>query len=131
MTRAERAPRLYVATPEDIRAGKFTDVDFLRAKDVLEAEGENPEVAAEIRAGSLPDGWPWAVFARLEEVLFLLQDHDVTVEAFPEGSAFRPEDPVLTIAGRYLEFGLLETALLGVLCQASGVATRAARCKSA
>jgi nicotinate phosphoribosyltransferase len=41
---------------------------------------------------------------------------------------FHPEDPVVTVTGPYLEFGVLETALLGLLCQASGVATRAARC---
>lgn len=37
----------------------------------------------------------------------------------------------MTLTGPYLEFGILETALLGLLCQASGVATVAARCKLA
>jgi nicotinate phosphoribosyltransferase len=38
---------------------------------------------------------------------------------------------VLTIEGRYVDFAQYETALLGLLCQASGVATKAARCKKA
>jgi nicotinate phosphoribosyltransferase len=127
----ERGPRFHVATPQDIREGSVTDVYFLRGKAALEAENENPEVVAEIRASSLPEQWRWAVFAGLEEALALLEGHGVTVEALPEGSTFRAEEPVLTVTGRYLEFGLVETALLGVLCQASGVATRAARCKLA
>ncbi|MCH7598705.1 MAG: hypothetical protein IH973_03035, partial [Myxococcales bacterium] len=36
---------------------------------------------------------------------------------------------VLEIEGRYTAFGVHETALLGLLCQASGVATKAARCR--
>jgi nicotinate phosphoribosyltransferase len=39
--------------------------------------------------------------------------------------------PVLTIEGRYVDFAQYETALLGLLCQASGVATKSARCKKA
>jgi nicotinate phosphoribosyltransferase len=38
---------------------------------------------------------------------------------------------VVRIAGRYCDFGELETAQLGVLCHASGVMTRAARCRLA
>ena len=34
----------------------------------------------------------------------------------------------MTVEGRYLDFAVLETALLGLLCQSSGVATAAARC---
>jgi nicotinate phosphoribosyltransferase len=121
----------HVASEEEIRAGRVTDVYFLRGRDLLEAEGENPEVVAEIRATSLPDDWPWALFVGLEEALHLLEGHEVDVTALPEGSVFYPEEPVMVISGRYLEFGILETALLGVICEASGVATRAARCKLA
>ncbi|OGQ03772.1 MAG: nicotinate phosphoribosyltransferase [Deltaproteobacteria bacterium RBG_19FT_COMBO_46_12] len=37
----------------------------------------------------------------------------------------------MEIEGMYTDFGLFETSLLGLLCQASGVATKAARCKKA
>jgi len=37
----------------------------------------------------------------------------------------------MVIEGPYLEFGIYETALLGFLCQASGIATKAARCRIA
>jgi nicotinate phosphoribosyltransferase len=122
---------LHVALPDEIREGKVTDVYFLRGREVLLAEGENPHVAAEVRAASLPSDWPWGVFAGTEEVLWLLQGHDVDVWTLPEGSVFFPEEPVLVISGRYLDFGVLETALLGLICEATGIATVAARTKLA
>ncbi|HCO03259.1 MAG TPA: nicotinate phosphoribosyltransferase [Actinobacteria bacterium] len=120
-----------MASPEEIRAGKVSDVYFLRGREILLAEGENPNVVAEIRAGSLPREWPWGVLAGLDEAIDLLEGRGIDVEALPEGSVFYAEEPVLTVTGPYLEFGILETALLGFLCQASGIATAAARCKLA
>jgi len=55
----------------------------------------------------------------------------------PEGSVFYHSDPqgvrepVMFIEGPYGDFCILETPLLGLICQASGVATRAARVKKA
>jgi len=71
------------------------------------------------------------VFAGLDSVLAVLDGRPLDVEALPEGSVFYQEEPVLTIEGRYLDFSLLETAILGLVCQASGVATAAARCRVA
>src|SRR5262249_58206179 len=48
-----------------------------------------------------------------------------------EGTLFGPYQPVLTLEGTYVEWARYETALLGLICQASGVATKAARCKKA
>ncbi len=120
-----------VASPDEIRRGRVTDVYFERSRRVLEAEQSDARVVAEIRTGALPRGWPWGVFAGLDEALALLEGHDLEVHSIREGSVFYAEEPVVTIEGRYLEFGVLETALLGVLCQASGVATAAARTKLA
>jgi len=121
----------HVASPEEIRDGRVTDVYFRRGEAVLKGEGENPQVVAEIRASTLPVDWGWGVFAGLEEALWLLEGRGVEVHALPEGSVFFPEEPVMVVSGPYLDFGALETALLGLLCQASGVATSAARCKLA
>ena len=122
---------LHVALPDEIRDGKVTDVYFLRGQQVLLAEGENPHVAAEVRVASLPPQWPWAVLAGTEEALWLLEGHEVDVWTLPEGSVFFPEEPVFVVSGRYLDFGGLETALLGLLCEATGIATVAARTKLA
>jgi nicotinate phosphoribosyltransferase len=48
-----------------------------------------------------------------------------------EGTLFGSHQPVLVIEGIYVEWAQYETALLGFLCQASGIATKAARCKRA
>lgn len=120
-----------VASPEEIKAGRVTDVYFERGREILQAEGRDPQVFVEVRASSLPRDWVWAVFAGLDEALTLLEGVPLDVTAIPEGSVFYGEEPVLTVEGSYLSFGVLETALLGVLCQASGTATAAARVKRA
>jgi nicotinate phosphoribosyltransferase len=71
------------------------------------------------------------VLCGLEEALSLLEGRDVDAMAVPEGSVIYPEEPVLQISGRYLAFVELETALVGSMGQATGVATAAARLKLA
>lgn len=119
--------RFFTASDSQIQAGAVTDVYFLRTKQILEARNLNKRVRVEVVAKGLPAGYEWAVFAGLEDVLRLLDGCLVSAEGLPEGSIFRAYQPVLSIEGRYLDFGLYETALLGFLCQASGVATKAAR----
>ncbi len=119
--------RFLTASDAEIHAGAVTDVYFLRTKQVLEARGLNKHVRVEIVAKGLPLDYQWAVLAGLEDALRLLEGLPVSVEGLLEGSVFRAYQPILSIEGRYLDFGLHETALLGFLCQASGIATKAAR----
>jgi len=83
----------------------------------------------EVTAASLPD--PWAVFCGLADVLSLLDGIPVTVDAMPEGTVFYPGEPVLRISGKYRDFCRYETAILGFLCHASGIATAAAHIRVA
>lgn len=119
----------HIAYDEDIKSGKVTDVYFSRTKDILEAEGIDKRVTAEFVIKSFPEGSTWGVLAGIEECVELLKDLDVKVTAMEEGTIFGAGQPVMVIEGRYLDFGVYETGLLGLLCQASGVATKAARCK--
>lgn len=119
----------HTADPGDIIEGKITDVYFERTLRILRAKGINPLVKAEFIAKSLPDGWHWAVLAGMEEVAHLLKDLPVRVRALREGTVFYPYEPVMEIEGRYQDFCVYETAILGLICQASGVATKAARFK--
>ncbi len=121
----------HIATPEQIRAGAVSDVYFQRTAAILGAKGIDAHVRAEFVAKSLPEGWEWSVFAGLAEVLHLLDGVEVSVRAMEEGAIFRPLEPVLEIEGSYRTFGVFETAALGLICQASGIATRAARCRMA
>lgn len=121
----------HVAPIEHIKRGKVTDVYFERVITALQSKGINPFVSMEVRASNLPRDWTWAVFAGLEEVLELVDGLPVSLRAVNEGELFFPGEPVLSVTGRYLDFGVYETAILGLICQASGIATNAARCKKA
>jgi nicotinate phosphoribosyltransferase len=121
----------HIATPEQIKSGAVADVYFQRTAAILDAKGVDAYVRAEFMAKSLPKDWEWAVFAGLAEVTHLLEGIDVNVRAMEEGAIFRPYEPVIEIEGNYRDFGVYETAVLGLICQASGIATRAARCRKA
>lgn len=123
--------KFFVASEDEILDGEITDIYFLRTKYVLEKLGiTNAKVRMEFHVYSLPKGYSWAVFAGLEEALHLLEGKPVTVYAIPEGTLFKDIEPVMLIEGNYLDFGIYETALLGILRHASSIATKAARIKA-
>ena len=134
MPTASKPRDFFLATEDEIREGRTTDVYFLRTLDVLRKSGKDQEpVVAEITTGSLPNGWPWGVLCGLEEVVRLLKGRNVSLWSLPEGSVFPPKTPrgipvpALVLEGPYGEWALYETPLLGMICQASGIATKAAR----
>lgn len=120
---------MYIASEDEIKSGKVTDIYFERALEVIKNKDIDKTVKAEVSVKGLPDGYSWAVLCGLEEVLELLESKNVNVRAVPEGSIFHENDPVIEIEGRYSEFAVFETAILGFLSQESGVATKAARIK--
>jgi nicotinate phosphoribosyltransferase len=119
----------HTADPKEIIDGKITDVYFERALKILKAKKVNPVVRAEFIAKNLPEKWPWAVFAGLEEAIYLMKRLPIKVRAMKEGTVFYPVEPVMEIEGKYQDFCVYDTAILGLICQASGVATKAARFK--
>ncbi|MDH5779019.1 MAG: nicotinate phosphoribosyltransferase [Candidatus Bathyarchaeota archaeon] len=126
----------HYATDEEIKKGETTDIYFTRTKEILEAKGlEKLQAVAEVTSGRLPRKWPWGVLCGIEEVARLFEGCQVDVYAMPEGSVFYHNDqygirePVMFIEGPYGEFCVLETPMLGLICQASGATTRAARIK--
>lgn len=127
---------LNVVSEEEIVSGIVTDVYFERTKEILKKRGISKRVRAEIMTKGFPEDWEWAVFAGLDEAMGLLEalrarGADLKIRTIPEGSFFRPWDTVLEIEGPYEDFCLYETVLLGFLCQATGIATMAARCRLA
>jgi nicotinate phosphoribosyltransferase len=109
---------------ETIKKGECTDIYFVRTEETLRLENINPLVSMEVTASALPDSW--GVFCGLSDVIVLLEDLPVTVDAMPEGTIFLKNEPVLRILGKYRDFCRYETAILGFLCHASGVASAAA-----
>lgn len=122
---------LQTASLEDIKKGLVSDVYFERTRQVLETLKINKSVTAEVVLKKFPGDYRWGVWAGLEESLEILTGLKINVWAMPEGTIFNVNQPLLVIEGPYLEFAVYETALLGVLCQASGIATKAARCRLA
>ncbi len=116
--------RFATVDDETIRRGECTDIYFIRTEEVLRKSGKNPQVAMEVTATTLPDAW--GIVCGIDDVISLLEDLPLTVEAMSEGAVFYAGEPVLRIEGAYREFARHETAILGFLCHASGIATAAA-----
>ena len=123
--------RFHTAAESEIKSGEVSDVYFERTVEILRMRGDRKRVKAEIYLKSLPDDWQWGILAGIEEVATLLEGVPVDVLAMDEGTVFNPYQPVIVIDGIYVDWAQYETALLGLLCQASGIATKAARCKKA
>jgi nicotinate phosphoribosyltransferase len=124
-------PGFNTASYEEIRGAEVADVYFHRTMEILRARGlENVPAHAEV-AYKTSNPEEWFVVAGVDEVAHLLEGTDVEARAVPEGTICRPNEPVLTLSGPYAAFAEHETAILGFLCQASGVATGAARCRLA
>ncbi len=118
--------RLFSASHEEILYGLTTDIYFVRTRELLRHMGlDRTPVKAEIFAGRS------GVLAGVAEVKTLLEDLPVEVWALPEGEEFEEKEVVMRISGAYDDFGIYETALLGILASSSGWATAARKCRAA
>jgi nicotinate phosphoribosyltransferase len=129
MTTSKRP--FHTASDADIKSGDVSDVYFARTVEILRHRQDTKRVKAEVYVKSLPGDWGWGILAGVQEAAALLEGVPVDVRAMDEGTIFEPYQPVLVLEGTYVEWAQYETALLGLLCQASGIATKAARCKKA
>jgi nicotinate phosphoribosyltransferase len=116
----------------EILSGESADVYFLRAEEILRAEGLDPLVAMEIFCRS--DG----VLCGIDEAKVLLAHAlrdalpgEVSVEALSDGDAIMAKEVVMRIRARYRSFGLYETAILGMMAQSTGWASAARECVEA
>jgi len=121
----------HTASDAEIKSGEVSDVYFARTVEILNHRENRKRVKAEVYLKSLPEDWQWGVLAGIQEAAALLEGVPVDVRAMDEGTLFAPYQPVLVVEGTYVDWAQYETALLGLLCQASGIATKAARCKKA
>ncbi len=112
-----------IVPEEAIADGRATDAYFDRTVETLEHADLNPRVVAEVTADQFPTG-EFELLAGVKDAAHLLAGLPVDVDALPEGTPF-DGGPVMRIEGRYLEFARYETALLGFLSHATGVATNA------
>ena len=118
-----------IVPPEAIASGDATDAYFDRTVESLEHADRNPTVVAEVTASQFPSG-EFHLFAGLKDAAHLLSGRGIDADALREGQLF-DGGPVVRIEGSYLEFCRLETALLGFLSHATGVATAALEARRA
>src|SRR5438128_11293705 len=131
MTPKEPKRPFHTASDAEIEGGEVHVVYAEPTVQFLKDGFDRKRVKAEGYLKALPEDWGWAVLAGVEEAAAVLEGVPVDVRAMDEGTIFAPYQPVLTLEGVYVDWARYETALLGVLCQASGIATKAARCKKA
>ncbi len=118
--------RFYSATDQEIEKGLTSDIYFVRTRDLLGSlELAETEVTAEVFSSK--DG----ILAGMDEAVHLLRNRNLEIWALPEGSEMVAKEVVMHIKGRYCDFGVFETPLLGMLASSSGWATAARDCKEA
>ncbi|MEM0140065.1 MAG: nicotinate phosphoribosyltransferase, partial [Ferroplasma sp.] len=121
--------KLMMAGENDILNGDVTDVYFDKTIDYLKQLSVNPIVAMEVTTQS--SEYEYINFTGLNDVISLMEKHNIDVYAIPEGTVIKPKDikgipvPFLRIEGHYLDFARFETPLLGLICQASGISSYA------
>ncbi|MBQ7151271.1 MAG: nicotinate phosphoribosyltransferase [Synergistaceae bacterium] len=118
--------RLFSASHEEIKSGATTGIYFINTRDVLRLVNKlDTPVTAEIFTRT------HGMFAGLDQVLELLKDAPVKIEAIPEGEYFSPKEVLVRITGPYGAFGYHETDLLGILSSSCAWATAARECVEA
>jgi len=118
--------RLFSASREEIIYGLTTDIYFIRTRELLRHMGlDRTPVTAEIFSGK--EG----VLAGITEAGNLLAGLPIEVWSLPEGALFGAKEVIMRISGAYDDFGIYETALLGMLAGSSGWATAASKCSEA
>ncbi|HEY8631658.1 MAG TPA: hypothetical protein VIL50_00795, partial [Candidatus Limnocylindrales bacterium] len=102
----------------EILSGDSADVYFARAASILEREGLDPLVTMEVFARQD------AILCGIDEaknlighVLATADPDETRVEALSDGDRIEPKEIVLRIRARYRQFGLYETAILGMMSQ--------------
>ena len=122
----------FISDSKTIKDGKTTDIYFQRTEEILKKKHLDPLVGVEIFLKGFPDNYGWGILSGIEECIKLLRDiPGIELSCMPEGTFFRSGQPVMSIKGKYLDFGRFETPILGFLCHSSGITTKAARCRIA
>jgi len=119
-------PSIFHLPVEKMRAGYYSDKYFVRARDILLAEGHRPRVTMQVfgKASAFLGGVDEAI-AILK--LCAVEWPDLAVHALREGDAVEPWETVMLIEGPYSAFAHLETLYLGVLARRTRVGTNTRR----
>jgi nicotinate phosphoribosyltransferase len=123
MTRRPRLdPAIFHLPVDRMREGYYSDKYFVRAREVLLADGHHPRVLMQVF------GKTHAFLGGVDEAIAILrlcafEWDDLVVHALYDGDEVRPWETVMTIEGPYDAFAHLETLYLGVLARRTRVGT--------
>ena len=126
----------WIASEDEIKSGKTTDVYLKYANEVLKAKGIDPVVVMEVYARSLPKPWNWGILTGTYEVAKKLEGLPLDIMAMDEGELFFPSsdavyEPVLQVRGKYQVMCEHENSILGFLCKSTGISSKSARVRLA
>jgi nicotinate phosphoribosyltransferase len=119
-------PSVFNLPVEQIKQGHFTDVYFVRAREIVRQDKRTPIVTMQFSGKH--EGWLSGIDECVAILKMCVDDWSaLTVNALYEGDRYDVWDTVLTIEGAYEAFGHLETVLLGALSRRTRVCTNAKR----
>ncbi|MEJ2678096.1 MAG: quinolinate phosphoribosyl transferase, partial [Gemmatimonadota bacterium] len=118
-------PDIFNLPVEKMRSGYYSDKYFVRAQEVLRADGFNPVVTMQVFQKK------HAYLGGIDEAIAILKRclaegftyDDLEVSALREGDRIEPWETVMHITGPYAAFAHLETLYLGVLARRTRVAS--------
>ena len=119
-------PEIFNLPVAKMRAGYYSDKYFVRARDILLADGYRPRVTMQV-FGKEP-----AFLGGVDEAIAILklcaiEWPELQVHALHDGDEVKPWETVMLIEGPYDAFAHLETLYLGVLSRRTKVATNTRR----
>ena len=119
-------PEIFNLPVAKMRAGFYSDKYFVRAREILLADGKRPRVTMQVF------GKMSAILGGIDEAIAILrlcasEWSELTVHALYDGDEVEPWETVLHIDGPYDAFAHLETLYLGVLSRRTRVGTNTRR----
>jgi nicotinate phosphoribosyltransferase len=115
-------PSIFHLPVEKMREGYYSDKYFVRAREILLADGHRPRVVMQVF------GKAHAYLGGMDEAIAILklcafEWTDLQVRALFDGDEVAPWETVMTIEGPYDAFAHLETLYLGVIARRTRVGT--------
>jgi len=119
-------PAAFGLPVDQIKQGFYTDVYFVRAREIVRADETTPIVTMQFTGKN--DGWLGGIDEAIAILKLCADDWNaLTVNALYEGDRYESWDAVLTVEGPYESFGHLETLCLGALGRRTKLCTNAKR----
>ena len=115
-------PDIFHLPIDRMREGYYSDKYFVRAGEVLKADGHHPHVTMQVFSKTKAD------LGGIDEAIAILKlcsddFSSLDLRALYEGDPIDPWETVMTIDGPYDQFAHLETLYLGVLARRTRVGT--------